>query len=82
MRYPRLAIFDNVEDKGMEPPRSHNFQRIVRELSAATEVEHQIILFTSMIAPEIEGEPALLIGPYYTHESKTLRFSPAVATTP
>ena len=82
MRYPRLAIFDNVEDKGMEPPRSHNFQRIVRELSAATEVEHQIILFTSMIAPEFENEPALLVGPYYTHEFKTLRFSPTVASAP
>lgn len=75
LRYPRLAIFDNVEDKGMEPERSHNFQRLVRELSETAEAEHQVILFTSMIAPEFENEPALLIGPHYTHESKTLRFA-------
>ncbi len=82
LRYPRLVIFDNVEDKGMEPERSHNFQRLVRELSETAEAEHQIILFTSMIAPEFENEPPLLIGPRYTHENKTLRFalSPGAAT--
>lgn len=80
MRYPRLAIFDNVEDKGMEPARSHNFQRIVREFSATSEVDHQIILFTSMMAPDFESEQELLIGPSYTHASKTLRV-PAVTGT-
>jgi hypothetical protein len=63
MRYPRLVIFDNVEDKGMEPERSHNFQRLVRELSDTTECEHQMILFTSMIAPEFEDVPEMLVGP-------------------
>ena len=72
---PRLVILDNVEDKGMEPERSHNFRRLVRELSETAEAEHQIILFTSMIAPEFEKEPALLIGPRYTHQNKTLRFA-------
>lgn len=80
MRYPRLAIFDNVEDKGMEQERSHNFQRIVRELSTSLEVEHQIILFTSMIDPEIEGELSLLIGEHYTHELKTLRVAPVAGS--
>ena len=65
-----------------KPERSHNFQRLVRELSETAEAENQIILFTSMIAPEFESEPALLIGPHYTHENKTLRFalSPGTAT--
>jgi|CZKS01.1.fsa_nt_gi hypothetical protein len=75
MRYPRLVIFDNVEDKGMEPERSHNFQRIVRELSDTTECEHQMILFTSMVAPEFEDVPEILVGPRYTHDSKSLQFS-------
>ena len=65
----------------MEPERSHNFQRLVRELSETSEVEHQVILFTSMIAPELERESALLVGPHYTHDNKTLQFSllPGVA---
>jgi hypothetical protein len=75
MRYPRIAIFDNVEDKGMEPERSHNFQRILRELSETNECEHQIILFTSMIAPEFETDQELLVGPRYTHENKSLQLS-------
>jgi len=80
MRYARLAIFDNVEDKGMEPERSHNFQLLVREFSDTTEVEHQVIMFTSMIAPELENVPTLLVGPFYTHDFKTLRI-PAIAGT-
>jgi hypothetical protein len=79
MRYPRLLIFDNVEDKGMEAARSHNFQKIVRELSSDMEIEHQIIMFTSMIAPELENTPDLLVGPYYTHEFKTLRMGPVTS---
>lgn len=73
MRYPRLAIFDNVEDKGMEPARSHNFQKLVQELSDSTELDHQIILFTSMVEPSFESAPELLIGPHYKHDYKTLR---------
>jgi hypothetical protein len=75
MRYPRLVIFDNVEDKGMEPERSHNFQRLVREMSDTNECEHQIILFTSMIAPEFETDQALLVGPHYTRDHKSLQFA-------
>lgn len=80
MRYPRLAIFDNVEDKGMEPARSHNFQNIIRQASEDIDTDHQVILFTSMIAPELENDPTLLVGPSYTHESKTLQMAAVAAT--
>lgn len=80
MRYPRLVIFDNVEDKGMEPSRSHNFQRIIRVINADMDIEHQVIMFTSMVAPEIESSPELLVGPFYTHESKALRVGPVTGT--
>jgi hypothetical protein len=43
-------------------------------MSASLEAEHQVILFTSMIAPELEANPNLLIGRSYTHNNKTLQF--------
>ncbi|MCY3546906.1 MAG: hypothetical protein OXH49_08480 [Gemmatimonadetes bacterium] len=72
-RYPRFALIDNVEDKGMEPPRSHNFQSLVVSVSEALEVEHQVIMTTSMLNPDLDSD-AWVIGPRYTHESRTLQF--------
>ena len=70
-RYPRLALFDNVEDKGMEPERSYNFQRLIRDKLSGCEVEHQVIFSTSMVAAELDS-PDYLVGGHYTHERKTL----------
>jgi hypothetical protein len=63
-RYPRLLIVDNVEDKGMEESRSHNFQRLICRRSKEQSVRHQIIFSTSMIAPELDN-------PAYTAGKKT-----------
>ena len=63
-KHPRLLILDNVEDKGMVPERSHAFQRIVTEASASAEVEHQIIMTTSMLAPHLEGTDYVVGGPW------------------
>jgi hypothetical protein len=70
-RYPRLALFDNVEDKGMEVARSHNFQSVVVELSEQASVDHQIILTTSMMNPTLEDD-SYVIGPAYDHQRKSL----------
>jgi len=72
--HPRFALFDNVEDKGMEPRRSHNFQKIISDLSAAAPLPHQVIVTTSMMNPELESK-GLTVGPYYTHERKTLQLA-------
>ena len=69
--YPRFVFFDNVEDKGMEPKRSHNFQELMVEVSENAEVDHQIIFTTSMLSPELK-ESKYLIGPAYTKQNKTL----------
>jgi len=73
-RYPRLIVCDNMEDKGMKPERSQNFQRAVVARSKASAVEHQIIFTTSMIDPSLE-RPEFCIGPDYVNNLKTLDFS-------
>lgn len=69
--HPRFVLFDNIEDKGMEPARSHNFQDIIVSYSRAAPLLHQIIFTTSMMNPQLEVDE-LVIGPRYTHEHRTL----------
>jgi AAA domain len=71
--HPRFAIFDNIEDKGMEQDRSHNFQQLIVRLSAEARLKHQIIFTTSMPNPQLETT-SLVVGPHYTHENRTLAF--------
>ena len=72
-RYPRFALIDNVEDKGMEPDRSHNFQSLVVSDSEAADVEHQVIMTTSMLNPALDSETWVIV-PRYTHQYRTLQF--------
>jgi hypothetical protein len=70
--HPRFLLMDNVEDKGMEDKRSHNFQDIIMKVSKAARLDHQIIFTTSTINPELDSEE-LTVGPQYTHQQRTLR---------
>jgi hypothetical protein len=67
--HPKFLLMDNVEDKGMEMERSHNFQRIIIEESKNA-FPHQIIFTTSMLDPKLEGS-TYTVGPKYTRENKT-----------
>lgn len=69
--HPRFALLDNIEDKGMEPERSHLFQRLIVEYSTELANSHQIIFTTSMMNPKLELDE-YVIGPHYTHERRTL----------
>ncbi|PWE53743.1 hypothetical protein DEM27_24725 [Metarhizobium album] len=71
-RHPRFLMIDITEDKGMEQARSHNFQRQVIETSAASAVEHQVILATAMPWSEIPEQ--LFVGRFSTLEKGTLNF--------
>jgi hypothetical protein len=71
--HPRFLLMDNVEDKGMEEIRSHNFQMIVEGISKSAKTDHQIIFTTSMMNPALE-KSEYVIGPFYTRENKTLKF--------
>lgn len=73
VRWPRFLLLDNIEDKGMQPTRSANFQELVEERLANTDVEHQLIMTTSMISPRLNDSP-YCVGPSYAHDNKTLSF--------
>ncbi len=70
-RFPRFLMMDTIEDKGMEPTRSHNFQNLLMEISESAEVDHQLIYATSMISPELENSNRV-VGRFYTHDERTL----------
>jgi hypothetical protein len=67
---PRFMMFDNIEDKGMVPQRSWNFQKLICEASLASQADHQIILTTSMLDPALEGSK-MLVGPSYSQQNRT-----------
>lgn len=71
-RHFRIAILDTIEDKGMEPERSQNFQRLLVDRSASIEADHQIIFATAMINPELDTEK-YVVGRSSTHDQRTLK---------
>lgn len=73
VRWPRFLLLDNIEDKGMQPSRSANFQELVEGRLAEVDIEHQVIMTTSMISPKLDDSPHC-VGPLYTHDNKTLSF--------
>lgn len=70
-RHPRFVMIDTIEDKGMEPERSHNFQNQILRVSREATSDHQIIYATAMIAPDLDDE-AFLIGRFSTRDAPTL----------
>ena len=73
MKYPRLLLSDNMEDKGMEPERGVNFQKtVVNRLQDANEQLYQVIFATSYIVDELD-KPEYTVGEYYTSEKKSLK---------
>lgn len=72
--YPRFILMDNIEDKGMQPERSHIFQQEIIKLSKNIKVSHQIIFTTSMIDPEI-NDSQYCVGDFYSDTNKSLKFN-------
>lgn len=73
MRFPRFILIDNIEDKGMQPERSQNFQKIVVDECAVLKKDHQVIFTTSMINPSLDNS-SLCVGPFYKKGTHTLEF--------
>ena len=75
-RFPRIVIIDGIEDGGMEPDRSFNFQKQVRDVSESIlasdpPIDHQIIVTTAHIWPEIENAK-YVVGDSYTHDNRSV----------
>lgn len=73
-RFPRFLMLDNVEDKGMTPERSQNFQRVIIEACDSMEDDYQLIFTTSMIDPEL-NKSEYVIGPFYKKGEHTLQLT-------
>lgn len=73
MRYPRFIFADNMEDKGIEPKRAQNLQKIIidRVLNYSPE-QYQIIYTTSYITEELNNSP-YVVGEYYKKENPSLK---------
>lgn len=63
---------DNIEDKGMEPERSHIFQNEIIRVSSEINIPHQIIFTTSMIDPELD-DTTYCVGDFYWEGHKSLK---------
>lgn len=73
MRYPRFIFADNMEDKGIEPLRAQNLQKILIERVRNFAVSSfQMIYTTSYISEELNNSP-YCVGEYYTKASPSLK---------
>lgn len=73
-RHPRFCILDTIEDKGMEPARSQNFQREIARLVEGAAVRSQVIYATAMVAEELDMA-GYTVGRFYTRDNPTLAIS-------
>lgn len=72
--HPRFLLMDTIEDKGMEPERSRNFQRLLFSKCSSAASDMQVIIATSMIAEELDV-PDVTVGEFYTHTNRTLKMN-------
>lgn len=71
MRFPRLLMLDGIEDGGIELPRAHRLQEIIAEECASYNVDYQLIMATSQIAPSLDSEK-YVVGRRYTEENRAI----------
>lgn len=73
MRFPRFILCDNMEDKGIEVARVHNFQKnLVHLLEKSDKKDYQVIYTTSFIPNELNNSD-YCVGEFYTEQSPSLK---------
>lgn len=73
MRLPRFLMLDGIEDGGMELARSHRLQEIIAEECERYEVDFQVIIASSQIAPSLDNEK-FVVGREFTEDNRALAF--------
>lgn len=71
MRFPRLLMLDGIEDGGMELQRAYRLQEIIAEECSRYEVDYQVIVATSQIAPSLNIDD-FVVGREFTEERRAL----------
>ena len=71
MRFPRFLMLDGIEDGGMELPRAYRLQEIIAEECASYDVDFQVIMATSQIAPSLNIDE-LVVGREFTEDQRAL----------
>lgn len=75
MRFPRLLMLDGIEDGGIELPRAHRLQEIIAAECESYEVDFQLIMATSQIAPMLDND-RYVVGRRYTEDHRAIDFTP------
>lgn len=70
-RYPRFLIIDDIENGGMKPERSQNFQKTILDLFK-DKTNFQIIFATAMIDEKLE-DSKYTVGRFYNREDYILK---------
>lgn len=71
VRLPRLMILDGIENGGMQEDRSKNFQKIVRDFMAGSDVKYQIIIATKNADESLRSEE-YVVGKFFSEGGKSL----------
>lgn len=72
VRFPRLLILDGIENFGLEDQRSQNLQMNIKKYFSVEQVDHQIIIATKTIHPELDV-PGVRVGSHFTEDAKSLK---------
>lgn len=71
MRFPRFLMLDGIEDGGMELPRAYRLQEIIASECVQYNVDYQVIIATSQIAPSLNVDN-FIVGREFTENERAL----------
>lgn len=71
MRFPRFLMLDGIEDGGIELPRAHRLQEIIAAECESYEVDFQVIMATSQIAPSLDSD-RYVVGRRYSEDRRAI----------
>ncbi|RTZ01959.1 AAA family ATPase [Flavobacterium sp. GSP6] len=72
MRLPRFILCDNMEDKGIELVRVHNFQKILINYLDEFDIENYQVIYTTSFIPKELNNSKYCVGKFYTEANPSL----------